>query len=80
VVWEQDAVTIVPSSALFRQNRDWAVFAVNEGRAALRTVDIGQNNGVDAELLEGLRAGDQVILFPSANLSDGQKVAQRQVN
>lgn len=78
VVWEQDKVTIVPSSALFRQNRDWAVFAVTDGRAMLRRVEVGQNNGIDAELLGGLAPGDQVILFPSANLSDGQKVAQRQ--
>jgi len=78
VVWETQDAMIVPSSALFRQNRDWAVFAVVDGRATLRRVSIGQNNGVDAQLLEGLKAGEQVILFPSANLADGQRVAQRQ--
>lgn len=80
VVWEQDQVTIVPSSALFRQNRDWAVFAVTDGRAVLRRVEIGQNNGIAAELLGGLEPGDSVILFPSANLTDGQRVAQRQLD
>ena len=80
VVWENEAATIVPSSALFRQNRDWAVFAVIDDRAVLRRVDIGRNNGIEAELLDGLKAGDQVILFPSANLSDGGRVARRQVN
>lgn len=78
VVWETKEAMIVPSSALFRQNRDWAVFAVSEGRAVLRRVSVGQNNGVDAQLLDGLAPGDQVILFPSANLVGGQRVARRQ--
>lgn len=80
VVWEADETMIVPSSALFRQNRDWAVFAVADGRAVLRRVSIGQNNGVDAQLLDGLATGDQVILFPSANLEDGQRVSRREIN
>jgi len=79
VVWETKETMIVPSSALFRQNRDWAVFAVAEGRAVLRRVSVGQNNGVDAQLLDGLPPGDQVILFPSANLVSGQRVARRQL-
>ncbi len=80
VVWESDPVTIVPSAALFRQNRDWAVFAVSGGRAVLHRVDIGHNNGVEAELLAGLEPGDRVILFPSANLRDTQRVAQRRID
>lgn len=78
VVWEAEDAIIVPSSALFRQHQNWAVFAVKDGRAALRTVSIGKNNGVEAQLLDGLTPGDQVILFPSANLVDGQRVARRQ--
>lgn len=80
VVWEMDPTMIVPSAALFRQNRDWAVFAVEDGRAVQRAVKIGQNNGVEAELLGGLADDAQVILFPSSNIRDGQLVAQRQLN
>ncbi|MFT7594906.1 MAG: HlyD family secretion protein [Paracoccaceae bacterium] len=78
VVWETKEAMIVPSSALFRQLQDWAVFAVQDGRAMLRKVQVGQNNGIQAQLLDGLAPGDQVILFPSANLVDGQRVAPRQ--
>jgi len=78
VVWENEDTLIVPSSALFRQNQNWAVFTVADGRAVLRRVEIGRNNGVDAEVLGGLQQGDQVILFPSASLVEGQKVAQRE--
>lgn len=78
VVWQGDAVQIVPSSALFRQGGDWAVFRVEDGRALLRPVRIGQNNGIDAQVLDGLQPGDRVILFPSASIIEGQRVAQRQ--
>jgi HlyD family secretion protein len=79
VVWEQPDALTVPSGALFRDGGGWAVFAVRDGRAALQPVGIGRNNGTQAELLSGLDAGDRVILFPSASLHDGSRVAQRQV-
>jgi len=78
VVWEADDARIVPSSALFRQNRDWAVFVVAEGRASLRRVEIGQNNGVDAQVLDGISVGEEVVLFPSASIVEGQRVQQRE--
>ncbi|MCB1365994.1 MAG: HlyD family efflux transporter periplasmic adaptor subunit [Rhodobacteraceae bacterium] len=79
VVWERDDARIVPSSALFRDGNGWAVFAVRDGRAALTPVEIGRNNGIEAELLDGLEPGDRVVLFPSSDLRDGAAVAQRQV-
>lgn len=77
VVWEKNDAVVVPSSALFRQHQEWAVFKVVGGKAVLQRVKVGQNNGIDAELLEGLNQGERVVLFPSANLVDGQRVAQR---
>ena len=79
VVWEQEDVTIVPSAALFRQEANWAVFANAGGRAVLKKVDIGQNNGVEAQVLSGLEPGDTVVLFPSANLIDGSRIEERQI-
>lgn len=80
VVWEREDAVIVPSSALFRHGDDWAVFTVRDGRAMQKVVRIGQSNGVDAEVVEGLSPGDRVILFPSATLSDGMRVRQRRVD
>ncbi len=80
VVWEDPDALIVPSSALFRSGTDWAVFRVEDGVARQRPVSIGRNNGIEAQVLDGLDAGDQVVLFPSSGLSDGARVAQRQVN
>ncbi len=80
VVWEGKDVLIVPSSALFRSSDSWAVFKVDSGAAQIELIDIGNNNGIEAEVLNGLDEQDQVILFPSSGLSDGMKVVQRQVN
>ncbi|TMV09020.1 HlyD family efflux transporter periplasmic adaptor subunit [Ruegeria sediminis] len=80
VVWEKPDAVVVPSAALFRQGQDWAVFVVDDGRAKLRKIDVGRNNGVDAEVLGGLETGDTVVLFPSANLVDGMRIARRQLD
>lgn len=79
VVWEDADTLIVPSSALFRSGGDWAVFRAEDGRARLRTVAIGRNNGTEAQVLDGLAEGDRVILFPSSALGDGIRVAQRRI-
>nr|WP_174823208.1 HlyD family efflux transporter periplasmic adaptor subunit [Ruegeria arenilitoris] len=79
VVWEDDDVIIVPAAALFRQGQNWAVFVDISGRAELRVVDIGHNNGLEAQVENGLEPGDKVVLFPSVNVTDGARIAERQV-
>jgi len=79
IVWEDSSALIVPSSALFREGRDWAVFLVEGDTAELRQVEIGHNNGVQAQVVKGLESGDRVILYPASGLSDGMRVAQREV-
>ncbi len=78
VVWQAEALIRAPSNALFRVGENWAVFLVRDGLARLQPVQIGHNNGRTAEVLTGLAPGDQVVLYPSAALSDGTRVAQRQ--
>jgi|SRR5690554_937480 len=79
IVWENDNALIVPSSALFREGQNWAVFLVEDGTAKLRQVDIGYNNGVQAQVVKGLKTGDRVILYPASGLNEGMRVAQREV-
>jgi HlyD family secretion protein len=50
---------------------------VEAGRARLRSVRIGRRNGTDAEVLEGLREGERVVLYPTDTVEDGARVAQR---
>ncbi|WP_193141436.1 MULTISPECIES: efflux RND transporter periplasmic adaptor subunit [unclassified Meridianimarinicoccus] len=80
VVWKQEDALRVPSSALFRSGGDWAVFRAQEGKARVTPVEIGRNNGVQAEVLAGLEAGDLVILYPSTAVTDGAAIARRVVN
>jgi HlyD family secretion protein len=67
----------VPLGALFRDGSDWAVFKVEDGDARLTRVKIGRNGAFDAEVLEGLKAGDAVILHPSDRIHDGVGVERR---
>lgn len=80
VIWEDDDALIVPSSALFRDGQSWSVFLVDDGIAKRRQVDIGHNNGIQAQVLSGLKRGDRVILYPASGLSDGMRVARREVD
>ena len=77
VVWEKDSVLRLPTSSLFRRGGDWAVFAVEGGRATLRDVAVGRRNGSHAELVSGLDEGASVVLHPSDALVDGSRVARR---
>ncbi|MBR9868327.1 MAG: HlyD family efflux transporter periplasmic adaptor subunit [Oceanospirillales bacterium] len=77
VVWAASDALIVPSSALIRSGSKWAVYRVESGKAALKTVEVGHNNGISAELLGGLEEGQQVVLYPPAELSDGSRVQPR---
>jgi HlyD family secretion protein len=77
VIWEGEDVLKVPAGALFRHNGDRAVFVAAEGRAVRRPVRIGHSNGLEAEVLEGLAEGEQVVLHPSDKIKDGTAIAPR---
>mgnify|MGYP000234295424 CR=1 FL=1 len=77
VVWAGDDVLQIPASALFRLNSGWAVFVVEEGRARITPVEIGQRAGLIVEVVSGLAAGDQVISHPDDKIRDGVRVEPR---
>jgi len=77
VIWSGDNVLKIPQSALFRQGQGWSVFAIEDGRAKRREVEVGQRNETEAQILRGLTKGEEVILHPSNELSDGARVRTR---
>lgn len=76
-VFSQADAVKVPTGALFREGERWAVFAVAQGRARKRVVQVSHRNGVEALVEEGLAPGDLIILYPSDAVQDGVRVAPR---
>lgn len=77
IIWERNGVLKIPTSALFRAGDAWTVFAVRNGRAVQTTIQIGQRNAIEAELLSGLGEGDQVIVHPGDTVADDVAVTAR---
>jgi len=77
ILWERDDVLKVATNSLFRVGDQWAVYVVEDGRARRRSVRVGQRNGLEAEILSGLEAGEQIILHPGDLVQDGAAVAAR---
>jgi len=74
VVWEARDALKVPVGALFRQGDQWATFVVTDGRARLRLVKAGRSSGTETQVLEGLKEGEEVILYPGSRVRDGERV------
>ncbi|MDI1301092.1 MAG: efflux RND transporter periplasmic adaptor subunit [bacterium] len=77
VVWQKDNVLKVPASALFRCGEAWCTFTIENDRAVRRTVDIGQRNALEAQVLQGLSAGQTVIRHPGNQIENHARVRIR---
>jgi len=77
VLWDWKAGLKGPLCSLFRQGGKWALFVSRDGRARLQALAIGKMNGIDAEVLEGIAAGDAVVVHPSDRVSDGARIEPR---
>lgn len=77
VIWERADVLAVPIGALTRCGERWCVFAVDAERAKQRVVRIGQRNAEAAQILDGLRERDTVIVYPPTLLTENVRVRSR---
>ncbi|HEX2140486.1 MAG TPA: efflux RND transporter periplasmic adaptor subunit [Woeseiaceae bacterium] len=68
-----DALT-VPSSAIIREDNEDVVYVVQDGTASRRAVRIGIEGGGMTEILNGLAAGEPVIVTGQSSLRDGSRV------
>jgi len=75
VVWEEDNVLTVPTSALFQRSSTWQVFVVTGDTVELRALTLGQRGREYAQVLDGLRADDRIVLYPSDLISEGITVS-----
>ncbi|MBI3773035.1 MAG: efflux RND transporter periplasmic adaptor subunit [Gammaproteobacteria bacterium] len=77
VLWQDNNVLQVPASALFREGDGWALFQVQQDKAVKRVVQVGQRNGLSAQILSGVNEGDRVIVHPDDQVRDGVRVVAR---
>jgi HlyD family secretion protein len=84
VVDQQPDALKIPASALFRTADGWALFVVEDNIARQRAVEIGLQNGIEAEIVASesggkppLQPGDLVVVHPSDRLTDGARVMSR---
>jgi HlyD family secretion protein len=78
VVWEREDALQVPLTALFREAGGWALFVDDDGRARLRTVEVGRRSGLTAQVVAGVEAGERVVVHPSDRIADGVRIRSRE--
>jgi HlyD family secretion protein len=79
VVWEADQALKVPAGALFRRGQNWAAFVLAGGQAEWRRVQVGRSSGIEMQILDGLKDGEEVILYPGDRVKAGQRVKPIQI-
>ena len=71
---KQTDVLALPRECVVGSVRDASVFVVLADKAVLRPVQLGRIFGGYAEILGGLKEGDQVVISGQINLQDGTKI------
>jgi len=75
LVEEMPNVVRVPTSAIFRQGDGWAVYAVVDGRARRREVEVLARGGGVAAIGKGVRVAEKVIVHPGDEVADDVRVS-----
>ena len=75
VVATKEGILAVPQEALFQEGNKNYVYLIQAGRLEKTEVTIGIGNDTHQEITSGLKSGDQVVLNPSTDFSEGMQVA-----
>ena len=73
-VWSNSDVLKVPANATFRHGDGWAVFAIEQGKAVVKPIEIGRRTGLEVQIGNGIAKGTRVILHPSDEVEEGTSV------
>ena len=74
---KQPPKTIVPGSAVTERAGAMVVFVEEDGRARMRSIEVGPAFGSGFELSRGPGPGARVIKHPPSGLTDGQRIKER---
>lgn len=67
-------VIVIPRDAVLERDTGYVAFVLNGDRAEIRLVETGPSEDNDIVILDGLAAGDKLIVTGHRNLVDGQLV------
>ena len=74
ITWQKEQALKVPNGAIFRRGDQWHTYVVIGERTELRSIKIGRASTTETEILEGVKDGDAVILYPGDRIKDGLRV------
>src|ERR1700758_4859326 len=66
---------VVPADAIMFNENGLHVAIVSNGRVHLQKISIARDFGKEVEVQQGIKAGDQVVLNPMVDLTEGTRVA-----
>jgi membrane fusion protein (multidrug efflux system) len=73
-VQRKSEALLLPAESLVLEKTTASIFVVADGKARKVPVKTGFNDGISAEILEGLNPADRVVLVGKQTLADGQAV------
>ena len=68
---------VVPANAVAERNGSKVVFVINESAVKLVPVKLGPAFGSGFELVEGPPPGSRIVVDPTPQLSDGQRIKEK---
>jgi membrane fusion protein, multidrug efflux system len=72
---ENETGLSLPVSALLSSTKDAKVFVVNGNKAEIRNIKTGIVTATKVQVLEGLKAGEQVVISGQLNLENGTTIS-----
>lgn len=76
--WRSSDALLIPLAAVFQRSGAWFTYLNDGGTARETAIGIGRRDGRHAEVLEGVKEGDEVVLHPPDSVLDGALIVQRQ--
>jgi RND family efflux transporter MFP subunit len=73
----EQKVLMIPRSAITGSVKNAKVYTVSDGRASEQEVTVGSMSGNKVEILDGLRAGDSIVVSGLINVADGVVVRNK---
>jgi membrane fusion protein (multidrug efflux system) len=68
------ATTLLPLTAIIMEKTVATAYVFEGGKARRRVLKAGFNDGVNLEVLDGIKATEDVLVVGTATLTDGQAV------